>query len=72
MEISQTCARCGGSNLEAGELMEQGRVVFRTANAGFLKSLVFGNINIKAKMCLDCGDIQLTGDVARAREILKK
>ena len=49
----------------------RGRVFFKLLNAPFF-SLLSTNVNIEATICLDCGNIQLTGDVGRAREILKK
>lgn len=72
MELTQACTRCGGSNLEQGDLTTaRGKVHLRLLNAPFF-SLFSPNINIQATMCLDCGDIKLTGDATRAREILKK
>ncbi len=71
-ELSQNCARCNGSNLEAGDLhTAHGAAWFRLLS-GPVFSLFSSKVSVRATMCLDCGDIKLTGDVTRAREVLRK
>jgi len=63
------CARCNGSRLEDGALKSpRGTVFFQLDKTPFL-TLSLPDIQVCAVMCLDCGHIEMRGDVRKAREI---
>ncbi|MDH3558568.1 MAG: hypothetical protein OES18_22210 [Deltaproteobacteria bacterium] len=65
MSDSKTCSHCGGATLEPG------RVNFHFEDQRFLTALT-GYVPILSTMCLDCGTIDLSGEVEKARKISKK
>ena len=71
MGVSKTCSRCGGSTLESGRLQSTGRMNFHFENPRFLTAHT-GYVPIFSTMCLDCGTIDLSGEVNKARKISKK
>ena len=71
MNDMNTCSRCGGSTLEAGKLQSTGRMSFHFDDPRFLTALT-GYVPIFSTMYLDCGTIDLIGEVSKARKISKK
>ena len=71
MDIESTCSRCGSSTLESGRVQSTGRLNFHFENPRFLTAHT-GYVPIFSTMCLDCGTIDLVGDVSKARKISKK
>lgn len=71
MSDSKTCSRCGGSTLEPGRVQSTGRVNFHFDDPRFLTALT-GYVPIFSTMCLDCGAIELSGEVSKARKISKQ
>ena len=71
MSDSKTCSRCGGVTLETGRVQSTGRVNFHFEEPRFLTALT-GHVPILSTMCLDCGTIELFGEVSKARKISKK
>jgi hypothetical protein len=65
------CSRCGSSKLESGRIQSTGRIHFHFENPLFLTMLT-GYVPVVASMCLDCGTIDLTGEVEKARKISKQ
>jgi hypothetical protein len=70
-----TCYRCGSASLESGSVLNgdlptlaflPGKVRMRFWKF-YLRRPV---IQIAARICLDCGTIELTGDVAKVRALL--
>jgi hypothetical protein len=58
-------------NIHTGTLHSTGRTHFRPSDAKFLK-LKTANIEVFANMCLDCGSINLMGDIEKAKDIAEK
>jgi ferredoxin-like protein FixX len=71
MAKAKTCLRCGSDNLERGTLQSTGKVYFRAANAKLL-TLQTGNVSIVARICLDCGTLDLVGDAKKVRSLTGK
>ena len=71
MTDKNTCSRCGGSKLESGRVQSTGRLHFHFENPRFL-TMHTGYVPILSTMCLDCGKIDFTGEVDKARKIAKK
>jgi len=65
------CLNCGGTNIHTGTLHSTGRTHFRPSDVKFLK-LKTANIEVLANMCLDCGSINLIGDIEKAKNITEK
>ena len=71
MADENTCSRCGGSKLESGRVQSTGRIHFHFENPRFL-TMRTGYVPVDATICLDCGTIDLKGEVDKARRISKK
>jgi hypothetical protein len=71
MADENTCSRCGGSKLESGRVQSTGRIHFHFENPRFL-TMHTGYVPIVSTMCLDCGKIDLAGEVTKARRLSKK
>jgi hypothetical protein len=70
MTDNNTCSGCGGSKLESGRVQSTGRLHFHFENPRFL-TIHTGYVPIISTMCLDCGKIDFTGEVDKARKISK-
>lgn len=71
MSAENTCSRCGGSSLESGRVQSTGRIHFHFENPRIM-TMRTGYVPIISTMCLDCGTIDLTGEIEKARKISKK
>jgi hypothetical protein len=65
---SRQCLRCGGERLEPGSLAAHGGLSFFPANATFWT--LTPNVAIQAFLCLDCGNVELVGDVKKAEALV--
>ncbi len=65
------CLRCGETRLETGTLETTGRVSFKLEHAKFL-TLHTSTIAVQALLCLNCGTIDLQGDVKKALALQAK
>jgi hypothetical protein len=66
------CPRCEGE-MASGEMhgYRQHQISFGPKDAP-LFSLFSNNVGVSAMMCLDCGALELWGDVEKARRVLKR
>jgi hypothetical protein len=71
MAEENTCSRCGGSKLESGRVQSTGRIHFHFENPRFL-TMHTGYVPIISTICLDCGNIDLLGEVTKARRLSRK
>ena len=71
MADQNTCSRCRGSNLESGRVQSTGRIHFHFEDPRFL-TMHTGYVPVVATICLDCGTIDLNGEVDKARKISKQ
>jgi hypothetical protein len=67
---SRRCQRCGGERIEPGGLQARGGLVFYPANATFWT--LSPTVAVQAFLCLDCGNIELVGDVQKAEALTGK
>lgn len=65
---SRRCLRCGGERMEPGGLHTIGGLSFRPTNSTFWT--LQPNVAIQAFLCLDCGHLELVGDVKRAEALV--
>ena len=68
------CPRCGGGDWENGALktdvgVSGSSLFFRLAKTPLL-SWISTRVTIEAAMCMDCGLVEMSGDLERARKIL--
>jgi hypothetical protein len=68
MTTEKACLRCGGKNLEPGVVQSTGRIHFRATNTK-LMTFHTSDIAINANICLDCGTLDLVGDVKKAQSL---
>ena len=71
MDAKTTCSGCGGSSLESGKVQSTGRMHFHFSDPRFFTTYT-SYVPIVSTMCLDCGKIELIGEVSKARKIAKK
>lgn len=71
MNAETTCLRCGGANLESGAIRSTGAMHFRPQGAKFLK-LKTADVDVEARLCLDCGTISLSCDVQKVKSLIGK
>jgi hypothetical protein len=62
--------RCGSQNFAAGKAQSSGRVYFRPDKVKFF-ALKTADLAVKGLMCLDCGNIELVGDIEKARSLVE-
>jgi len=67
--IVKKCLRCGGERLEPGALQSTGKIYFRPANSSFW-SFRTADVPVEANICLDCGTVELIGDVKKAEALV--
>ena len=65
---SRRCLRCGGGRMEPGGLAARGGLSFYPANSTFWT--LSPTVAIQAFLCLDCGNLELVGDVKKAEALV--
>jgi hypothetical protein len=65
---SRRCLRCGGERMEPGGLHTIGGLSFYPANSTFWT--LSPTVAIQAFLCLDCGHLELVGDVKKAEALV--
>jgi hypothetical protein len=65
---ARCCLRCGGERLEPGSLAARGGLSFYPANSTFWT--LSPSVAIQAFLCLDCGNLELVGDVRKAESLV--
>lgn len=68
MTKEKTCLRCGGDRLEPGVVQSTGRIHFLASNTKIM-SFHTSDIRIDANICLDCGTLDLVGDLKKAQSL---
>jgi hypothetical protein len=68
--VSRQCLRCGGERIEPGGLAARTGLSFYPANTTFWT--LSPSVAIQAFLCLDCGYIQLVGDVKKAESFVER
>jgi len=71
MTVKKTCLSCGSSSLEPGRVQSTGLLYFRPTNPRIM-TVRTADIPVQASMCLDCGAIDLGGEVNKARQLSKQ
>lgn len=65
---SRRCLRCGGGRIEPGSLVARGGLSFYPANSTFWTLSPY--VAVQAFHCLDCGNLELVGDVKRTEALV--
>jgi predicted nucleic-acid-binding Zn-ribbon protein len=75
MDSLKKCSKCGGKNLEMGKLPTYGKsnlyIIFDSVKKKFI-SLTSNAVEVRGVMCLDCGGVDLFGDLETAKKKLEK
>lgn len=66
----ERCLWCESERLENGKLEGTGRVYFKADHAKFLV-LATSEVDLRARVCVDCGYIDLYADTEKLKRILK-
>ncbi len=66
--MTKKCIKCGSENLQSGKLQSTGNLAFYPEKTKFM-TLKTSNINAMANMCMDCGFIEIIGDINKAKDI---
>jgi predicted nucleic-acid-binding Zn-ribbon protein len=69
VDAEPKCLTCGSTNLESGTLSSTGALHFRPKDAKFMK-LTTANVDVQARLCLDCGSVALTSDVEKVKSLM--
>lgn len=67
--MNNKCCRCSSKNMEAGMLKSTGGLSFYPNKPKFM-SWMTSKIGVTARMCLDCGSIEIAGDLNKARKLI--
>lgn len=70
MENQKTCNRCGSSQLSKGSIQSTGKMYFRLSETKFFAAKT-SDLAVNGNICLECGSIDLVGDVEKARSLRK-
>ena len=71
MTDQKECMRCGSTQRVSGKTQSSGRVYFRPDKVKFFAPKT-ADLGVKGFMCLDCGTIELVGDVKKAGTLIPK
>ena len=71
MTNKKECMRCGSTQLAPGKAQSSGRVYFRPDKANFF-ALSTADLAVNGLMCLDCGSIELVGDIKKAKSLVQR
>ena len=71
MTGKKECMRCGGTQRAMGKTQSSGRVYFRPDKVNIF-ALNTADLAVKGIMCLDCGTIELVGDIKKARSLVRR
>ena len=63
--------RCGSTQLAEGKIQSSGRVYFRPDKVNFF-ALKTADLAVNGLMCLDCGSIELFGDIKKAKSLVQR
>lgn len=67
---SPRCLWCESERLEDGTLEGTGRIYFKPQKAKFFV-LATSPVDLRARVCVDCGYIDLYADTAKLKKLLK-
>ena len=71
MTEKKKCIRCGSTQLASGWAQSTGKMYFRPDKVSFF-ALKTADLSVTGMMCLDCGTIELVGDVKKAQSLIKR
>jgi hypothetical protein len=71
MTEKKKCFRCGSTQLASGWAQSTGKMYFRPDKVNFFAPRT-ADLSVTAMMCLDCGTIELVGDVKKAQSLIKR
>ncbi|QNN23092.1 hypothetical protein HED60_12695 [Planctomycetales bacterium ZRK34] len=68
------CTRCGGNDLRAGQIRNADQIHFQLSPAGEAGGSGWhrrrgADIPLQVAMCMDCGHIEMRGDIHAARRL---
>lgn len=70
MGDKKTCLRCGGTNLQPGDVQSTGKIYARPHSAKLATVFLTGAL-VNADICFDCGHVELAVDTNKAKSLRK-
>ena len=71
MTDKKKCIRCGSTKLASGWAQSTGKMYFRPDKVNFFAPKT-ADLSVTGMMCLDCGTIELVGDIKKAQSLIKR
>ena len=70
MTENKKCIRCGSNQLASGWAQSTGKMYFRPDKVNFFAPKT-ADLSVTGIMCLECGTIELVGDINKAKSLIK-
>jgi hypothetical protein len=70
MSGEKKCFRCGSTKDTSGWMQSTGKMYFRPDHVKFLTPKT-ADISVNGSMCLECGSIELVGDLKKLQSLNK-
>ena len=70
MSREKKCLRCGSTKNTSGWMQSTGKLYFRPDHVKFLTAMT-ADISVNCSMCLECGAIEMAGDLNKAQSLNK-
>ena len=71
MTEKKKCIRCGSTQLASGWAQSTGKMYFRPDKVSFFAPRT-ADLSVTGIMCLECGTIELVGDINKAQSLIKR
>ena len=69
MDTGYKCIRCGGTNFSTGWVQSTGKMYFRPDKTKFFAPRT-ADLAVNGRMCMECGFLELVGDLQKAKAIV--
>ena len=71
MTEKKKCSRCESTQLTSGWVQSTGKMYFRPDKVNFFSTKT-ADLSVTGIMCIDCGTIELVGDIKKAKSLIKR
>ena len=70
MTEKKKCIRCESTRVASGWIQSTGKMYFRPNKVNFFAPKT-ADLSVTGFMCIDCGAIELMGDIKKAKSLIK-
>jgi predicted nucleic-acid-binding Zn-ribbon protein len=64
------CIRCGSTHFSTGWVQSTGKMYFRPDKTKFFSPRT-SDLGVSGRMCMECGFLELVGDLEKAKVVVK-